>query len=194
MVAGADVLQTGFNSENISLALELTPAANTSRLFGPHASMPGHRDRSPAEAANLQHYLSDTRNPPTMNNHQAGLSPEALTANKALGSLFDILSTNHDRDRNPFVSTIEGRKYPIFGVQWHPEKNNLEWGLTKKKPYEAINHSPEAVFVSQTLANFFVGECRRNSHVRSQSLKLFWDYRVSQATQPEFEQCYLIPV
>ena len=60
--------------------------------------------------------------------------------------------------------------------------------------YEAINHSPEAVFVSQTLANFFVGECRRNSHVRNPSLKLFWDYRVSQATQPEFEQCYLIPV
>lgn len=128
---GSDVLQTGFNNENISLALELTPAANTSRLFGPHSSMPGHRDRSPAEATNLQHY---TRNPPNMNNHQTGLSLEALTKNKALGAFFEILLTNHDRDRNPFVSTIEGRKYPIFGVQWHPEKNNLEWGLTKGKP------------------------------------------------------------
>ena len=46
--------------------------------------------------------------------------------------------------------------YPIYGTQWHPEKNVFEW-TTK----EGINHSEHAVMIAQTAANFFVseGEC-----------------------------------
>ena len=48
------------------------------------------------------------------------------------------------------------KKYPIYGTQWHPEKNVFEW-TTK----EGINHSEHAVIITQTAANFFVseGEC-----------------------------------
>lgn len=43
--------------------------------------------------------------------------------------------------------------YPIYGVQWHPEKNGFEWDTD-----ENIPHSEQAVAVMQAMANFFVQE------------------------------------
>ena len=60
-----------------------------------------------------------------------------------------------------------GVEYPFYGTQWHPEKNIFEW--TK---YEAINHSPTAVQVSQHFANFFVNEARRNNNTFSSESEL----------------------
>ena len=40
-------------------------------------------------------------------------------------SMFDVLSTNKDKKGTAFVSTIEAKKYPFYGVQWHPEKAML---------------------------------------------------------------------
>ena len=51
--------------------------------------------------------------------------------------------------------------YPFYGTQWHPEKNPFEWATR-----EAINHSKEAVLVTQYVANFFVDQGR------------FWDSAV----------------
>ena len=51
--------------------------------------------------------------------------------------------------------------YPFYGTQWHPEKNSFEWTT-----FEAINHSKEAVLVTQYVANFFVDQGR------------FWDSAV----------------
>ena len=47
-------------------------------------------------------------------------------------------------------------KYPIYGTQWHPEKNSFNWN-----PHFVINHGAHAVRVAQYFANFFVneGEC-----------------------------------
>ncbi len=45
------------------------------------------------------------------------------------------------------------KKYPFYGVQWHPEKSGYEWN-TK----ETINHSQHAVTIMQMAANFFVSE------------------------------------
>lgn len=42
--------------------------------------------------------------------------------------------------------------YPIYGTQWHPEKNAFEW----TKPY--IPHSPSAVRTTFYMAEFFVSE------------------------------------
>jgi gamma-glutamyl hydrolase len=49
-----------------------------------------------------------------------------------------------DRGGNTFVSTIEHVKAPIWGVQWHPEKNMFEWN-----PNEVINHSKDAILAMQ---------------------------------------------
>lgn len=47
------------------------------------------------------------------------------------------------------------RDYPIYGTQWHPEKNAYEF----TKAY--VPHSPSAVRTSFYAAEFFVGEGRR---------------------------------
>jgi len=197
IVAGGNVLDTGFDSENISLPLNLTATAATSRLLGTISSVPGHRDRSDASATALRADLSNNDNPPAMNNHQAGITPHDFVSHEKLDSFFNVLSTNKDRKDKEFVSMIEAQKYPIYGSQWHPEKNNFEWGMSHDgTPYEAINHSPEAVYCSQSLVNFFVGEARRNTHSREvsdPSAKLFWDYAISQVKSPEFQQSYIIP-
>ena len=58
----------------------------------------------------------------TMNNHRMGLSPIKFKKCNNLYSMFKIVSTNKDRKGKKFVSTIEGRYYPFYGVQWHPER------------------------------------------------------------------------
>jgi gamma-glutamyl hydrolase len=191
------ILEEGFDSENVSLPLSLTGAASSSRLYGPTVSVPGHRDRSEAAAAQWRSDLGDASNPVAMNNHQAGISPSKFAADAKLPTFFTVLSTNQDRGGRSFVSTLEGKAYPVYGTQWHPEKNNFEFGLAPDgQPYEAINHSPEAVFASQELANYLVGEARRNDHRRDPTdpaSRLFWDYTVSEAKAPEFQQVYFVP-
>ena len=43
-------------------------------------------------------------------------------------------------------------KYPIYGTQWHPEKNPFQW------TDDNIPHDIDAVRVAQHMANFFVEE------------------------------------
>ena len=43
-------------------------------------------------------------------------------------SFWEILSTNEDDDGLEFVSLIEAKRgLPIWGSQFHPEKNAFEW-------------------------------------------------------------------
>jgi gamma-glutamyl hydrolase len=49
----------------------------------------------------------------------------ASIANSALVAFYDVLSVNDDLSQKVFISSFEGKKYPVYGIQWHPEKNNL---------------------------------------------------------------------
>ncbi len=62
----------------------------------------------------------------TMNNHHYGIWTDHFRSTQSLNSFFNVLSTNNDRAGANFVSTIEAFKYPIYGSQWHPEKNAFE--------------------------------------------------------------------
>ena len=46
-----------------------------------------------------------------------------------------------------------GYKYPVYGVQWHPEKPPYEW-----KKLGGISHAPNAVQAAFYFAQFFVSE------------------------------------
>ncbi|PON72773.1 Peptidase C26, gamma-glutamyl hydrolase [Parasponia andersonii] len=91
-----------------------------------------------------------------MQNHRYGISPERFRENSELSSFFNILTTCTDEDDKVYVSTVQGRYYPVTGFQWHPEKNAFEWGLTR------IPHSEDAIQVTQHAANFLVSEARKS--------------------------------
>jgi len=134
---------------NYSIPLDFTSEASSSRLFG----------RAPLDVMKI---LS-SRNV-TLNNHHYGIYPEHLQSIDSLSSFYNVLSVNEDRAGVSFVSTIESFDYPIYGTQWHPEKNIYEWGQTNGIPNEAINHSPESILIAQYTANFFVEQARKCSH------------------------------
>jgi len=60
-------------------------------------------------------------------NHEWGL-PAPI--NRKLQENIRLLSTSHDRAGTEYVSMIEGKSVPFYGVQFHPEKghwNSLGW-------------------------------------------------------------------
>ncbi|KAG9448180.1 hypothetical protein H6P81_014308 [Aristolochia fimbriata] len=91
-----------------------------------------------------------------MQNHYYGVPPKHFVKYPALSDFFKILTTSSDTSSEVYVSTVQGRKYPVTGFQWHPEKNAFEWG----KPM--IPHTEDAVQVTQHVANFFISEARKS--------------------------------
>ncbi|VEU38789.1 unnamed protein product [Pseudo-nitzschia multistriata] len=115
----------------------------------------------------------------TLNNHHLGISPDRFRNNSGLSRRFDITSINYDHKGKAFVSTIEPAMEarnttdlsnpspfppPVYGVQYHPEKNSHEYGLYPGTaiPYEAIDHSQEGVDFSIYEARFLVDLARKN--------------------------------
>jgi len=139
-----------YTTEGTPLPLNLTSAAKTSKLF---SGIP----------ADLGKALTSQKI--TENSHHCGIDPIEFEDNVKLKGFFRVLSTNTDpKNGKLFVSTMEATRYPISATQWHPEKNNFEWGKIGPLGYAAIPHSPEAVHLSQYVADNFVNRARQNSH------------------------------
>eukprot|EP00525_Craspedostauros_australis_P009845 CAMPEP_0198114054 /NCGR_PEP_ID=MMETSP1442-20131203/5552_1 /TAXON_ID= /ORGANISM="Craspedostauros australis, Strain CCMP3328" /LENGTH=209 /DNA_ID=CAMNT_0043771275 /DNA_START=162 /DNA_END=791 /DNA_ORIENTATION=+ len=110
-----------------------------------------------------------------MNSHRQGISPKRFLDTPDLTKYWMITSTSKDRQGREFVSTIEPndpRRFPVYGVQFHPEKNAFENGRNKADPsipYQAIDHSARglaAVTMEQVL--YFTGIVRAHKHKRRQ--------------------------
>jgi len=91
---------------------------------------------------------------------------------------------------------MEGKTIPIYGGQWHPEKNTYEFGENPDGSfYEAINHSRDARAVTEYIANFFVDEARKSTHKyptpAMEQAALIYNYPVTK-TGPEFVQTYYL--
>ena len=118
-------------------------------------------------------YNSVTKYPITMNNHHQGIEPQQFQQNPYLNQYFVMTSINEDLNFRPFVSTIEPKypyQYPIYGVQYHPEKNAFEYATYPNTsiPYEAIDHSPMGIELSFYLAEFFMNCVRFGQHMDDQ--------------------------
>eukprot|EP00741_Cyanophora_paradoxa_P016303 tig00020911_g15742.t1 len=145
VIVGQDYgVLTQYDAENYTVPLQLAGAAKGSRLL---------RYAPPEVVEDLATL------PITMNNHHFGVHPDDWAANGRLAEFFDIVSTNVDRAGRTFISTIEAKQFPVYGVQWHPEKPQFEWD-----PLEVIDHSGPSVRASQYIANFIVSEARRSLH------------------------------
>jgi hypothetical protein len=59
--------------------------------------------------------------------------PADFARDPVLPNFYNILSTNEDKKGLPFVSSIEGIKYPFWATQWHAERTQFEWyGHTRR--------------------------------------------------------------
>lgn len=172
-----DILGSDYNSENISMALNFTGEALRSKTF---------RDAP----SNVMQILAN--DDVCMNNHQMGVDFDTWYGNGLLPAFYDILSWNQDRDGRYFISTFEGKEYPIYGIQWHAEKPQFEWN-----PDEVINHSPEAIEAMQYMQRFFINEARKSTHsFKSQALldsMLIYNYPLvyTEEFDSSFETCYM---
>ncbi|XP_022092688.1 gamma-glutamyl hydrolase-like [Acanthaster planci] len=176
LTANKNVL-TSTDAIDTSYPLQLTKDFHDSRLFR-------GVDQS------VQNILSNEK--VTYNNHHYGLTPTNFSMTTALKEFYRVLSTNVDSKGKTFISTIEAIYYPFYGVQFHPEKNLFEW---KSKN---INHSSDAVVVTQYFADFFVSEARKNYHSFSgETLDKYLIYNYSPVYTngiSSFEQCYFFKV
>jgi gamma-glutamyl hydrolase len=94
----------------------------------------------------------------TMNYHHLGVHPNMYDKYPELKEQLNVLATGTDRNKKPFIALIEGKNLPIYGAQFHPERPQYEWGVS------ACPHSEEAIRANMIFANFFVRECRKNTH------------------------------
>jgi gamma-glutamyl hydrolase len=126
------------------LPLDLLPGWEESKLLAP-------------AAGEVLEQLSSL--PVTLNSHHWCLTMENFTKFE-MEKFWRPLSTNIDQEGLEFLSAMESRDYPIYGTQFHPEKNAYEWA--PKLP--GIPHSREAVNVAQYFAEFFIDTARQSSH------------------------------
>jgi len=133
------------NGYNYATEVTLMPDAASSRLLG--KSLP----------LNIKNALENETT--TSNFHDYCMRPENFTGDPVLSTFYRMLTISTDLDDKKFVSTIESRRYPIFGTQWHPEKNGFEW-----KVDSTIPHTKNAVQVMQYMANFFTDQARQNTN------------------------------
>ncbi|CAI2370932.1 unnamed protein product [Moneuplotes crassus] len=91
--------------------------------------------------------------------HRDGIVPSTWEKYSSLKDNYHLLATSHDKNGIEYVAIIESKKYPIWGVQFHPEKNAFSWKAGSKIP-----HCKSSIEFSQFLANFFVKEARKNSN------------------------------
>ena len=166
-------------AENITMPLHLTREGHSSRLFSAF----------PSEALamiNRGEWLMEQY-------HHFGVTP-ATFHERNLSSVYSILATNRDRDGVAFISAVEARGLPFYGVQFHPERSLFEW-----TPAEDVAHSADAVFVAQQFGNLLAREARRSRHRfpsqarEDRALIYRWakDVHYTQPEDPATNQVYL---
>ncbi|KAJ7390169.1 hypothetical protein OS493_026676 [Desmophyllum pertusum] len=172
---GKEEFLASCDAENYSIPLEFTHDAYGSRMFGsaPDGVMKTLKDQAV-----------------TFNMHKKCVTIERFWATNATAGFFNVLSTNKDRNGIEFISTVEGKKYPIYGTQWHPEKHQFEW-----EPTEAIDHSPDAIHAGQYMADFFVNQARQNTHhfataEEEEKALIYQCNPIDTSEESTFQQCY----
>jgi len=168
------VLDGPFDCADVNLALTLAPAASQSKLF---QAMPD----------NLKQIITTQK--VAYNYHEFGITPKHFNNLPLLVDFYNVLSTNEDMKGTPFISTIEAKKYPIYGTQWHPEIAVFEWVLKSE-------HSTDSIEVNSWMGRFFVNECRKNdnhfSDATAEKKALFYQYDPTYTGDlfPPFMQSY----
>ncbi|XP_055606187.1 gamma-glutamyl hydrolase-like [Uranotaenia lowii] len=164
------------SSHNQGLPLDFKPNFRNSRMF---SKLPGDVER----------ILS--KEPVTSNFHQFCVTEQNLTE-YGLDKDWIVMSTNKDWNGLEFISTLEHKTFPFYGVQFHPEKNLYEWIRDRN-----ISHTSNAIRAAQYFAQFFVDETRKSDHrfVSAEDIDRHVIYNFPATftglKKSSYEQCYL---
>ena len=109
------------------------------------------------------------RNNSSLHNHKMGISPKKFLNNKNLSSTYKIINISYDRDNKPFVSTMEGIKYPFYGVQWHPERKRSFHKLVQFFKSELLKNSK--LLNNRITNNLFKKSLKKKKPLFTQKIK-----------------------
>ena len=171
-VTGGTEILSRTNSENITLTLDFQEGYKQSKIF---------RDMSPE----LEKFLSTV--PITANFHDWSVTVKSFNESKEMKDFFNVLSTSVDRNGTEFVSTMEGKHYPFFSTQWHPEKNSFEWN-----PVRNMSHIAKAIETTQYMSNLFVNSQHNFKSTEKEEAALIYQYNpLYTGKYTVFEQVYV---
>jgi GMP synthase-like glutamine amidotransferase len=95
----------------------------------------------------------------TIEIHSDGVLPSAYDQFPQLEEAFHIIGVSYDLQGIEYIASVEHKKYPIYGVQFHPEKATTIWIGTTDAP-----HTQDSRALVQHYSNFIVDEARRNDN------------------------------
>jgi len=91
--------------------------------------------------------------------HHLGIAESQYDQYPILKDFFKITSYGEDKEGKTYIASVEGNKYPIYAVQFHPEMPSYA-----KAKGDAVPRGLYAVKTSQNFANYFVEESRKNNN------------------------------
>lgn len=174
-----------YGTRNVALSTKFEPDVKSRLLSAPHGL--DQRSKDILKSRNVTSHF-----------HKWGMRKKTFLKHKNITDIFKIVSTANDSRKNEIVDILEGKKYPIYGVQFHPEKNAYEWAARLSK---GISHTPDAIWASQAMAIFFVEEARRNCHhfdsQEEEEAEVIYNFKpqeVGRSLNSGFQQCYFFNV
>ena len=93
----------------------------------------------------------------TLNSHNWGVDPVKFITDSGLASMYELTSISYEPEgeHRPFAATVEGKKYPFYGTQFHPEGT-----ISNFNDDSGINHSWLSIQLNRHFADKFVSLAR----------------------------------
>lgn len=125
--------------------VEITAEGRQSRMFG---NMPDH----------LVEFLKKERS--MFYNHRYGFNTSLLFEQPHISEFFTITAKGVDNNGKEFIAGLEAKNYPIYTVQYHPERVLSEWlNMT-----DNLNHPEESAQAIIVQSMFLISEAKKNSN------------------------------
>jgi len=94
----------------------------------------------------------------TWNGHNWGVDPKKFETDAGLKEMFEVTAISYMPDGRKFVATVESKKYPFFGTQFHPEQAVLFYG------HNNADHSWLSIRLNRHFADYFIYLARHNTN------------------------------
>jgi len=121
--------------------------------------------------------------------HKFGIAKDWYEQSDALKTRFAPVAYGIDNKGRHFLAAYQHRHLPIFGCQFHPEKNQFEWKTDS-------NRQPHGLEISHHMAMHFHDVVRQNGHSfkDKNELKMRGIYNYEQSNESAaFASIFVIP-